>query len=116
MTNAVQPAPPGTDADEFRLDGYIALVTHAGRGIGAGIAAAFARAGADVALVARTAAELEDVAATVRAAGRSASVIPADLTDVNRAAQIVEHAVAEHGGAEAPTFPHDTPDLQVAKK
>ena len=97
MAHAVQSAPHGTGADEFRLDGYVALVTGAGRGIGAGIAGAYARAGADVALVARTAAELEDVAAAVRAAGRSASVIPADLTDVNRAAQIVERTIAEHG-------------------
>jgi 7-alpha-hydroxysteroid dehydrogenase len=88
---------PGQSADEFRLDGYVALITGAGRGIGAGIARAYARAGADVVLVARTAAELEDAAAAVRAAGRSASVIPADLTDVSRARQIVEGAIAEHG-------------------
>jgi 7-alpha-hydroxysteroid dehydrogenase len=97
MTQAVQSAPPGQGADEFRLDGYVALVTGAGRGIGAGIARAYAWAGADVALVARTSAELEDVAAAVRAAGRSASVIRADLTDVSRAVQIIERAIAGHG-------------------
>jgi 7-alpha-hydroxysteroid dehydrogenase len=47
--------------------------------------------------VARTVTDLGDVAAAVRALGRTASVIPADLTDVSRVAKLVERAIAERG-------------------
>jgi 7-alpha-hydroxysteroid dehydrogenase len=97
MTNGVGSTVPEQGLDEFRLDGYVALITGASRGIGAGIAQAFALAGADVALVARSASELEDVAAGIRATGRSASIIPADLTDMSEAARIVGRTMVEHG-------------------
>jgi 7-alpha-hydroxysteroid dehydrogenase len=47
--------------------------------------------------VARTVTELGDVAASVRALGRTASVIPADLTDVPRVVKLVDRAIAERG-------------------
>ena len=48
--------------ERFRLDGKVAIVTGAGRGIGAATAVALAEAGADVLLAARTEAQLEEVA------------------------------------------------------
>jgi NAD(P)-dependent dehydrogenase (short-subunit alcohol dehydrogenase family) len=82
----------------FSLDGKKALITGASRGIGAAIAAAYARSGADVALVARSADGLEATADTVRDAGRKAVVLPADVTDSHAVAEMVDAAVAGLGG------------------
>ncbi|HZS31892.1 MAG TPA: SDR family oxidoreductase [Methylomirabilota bacterium] len=66
-------------APAFRLDGRVALVTGASRGIGRAIALALARAGADVALAARKLPDLEAVAEAIRAEGRRALAVPAHL-------------------------------------
>ncbi|MGI9478410.1 MAG: SDR family NAD(P)-dependent oxidoreductase [Hyphomicrobiaceae bacterium] len=65
----------------FQLNDRTALVTGAGRGLGVGIAHGLAQAGADVVLVARTAAEIEAVAADINAAGGRARPIVLDVTD-----------------------------------
>jgi 7-alpha-hydroxysteroid dehydrogenase len=83
--------------DAFRLDGKVAIVTGAGRGIGASIARTFADAGANVVLTARTKEQLDEVAADVRAAGREALVIPADVNDNDVLADIVARTAAELG-------------------
>jgi len=84
--------------DAFRLDGKVAIVTGAGRGIGASIARTFADAGANIVLTARTKDQLDEVAADVRAAGREAFVIPADVNDNDALQEIVARTVAELGG------------------
>lgn len=66
----------------FRLDGKRALVTGAGRGIGAACAVALADAGADVTLVSRTSKEIEALANEIRAKGGKAHAVMLDVTDV----------------------------------
>ena len=63
------------------LQGKLALVTGASRGIGAATAEALGRAGAHVILVARTGGGLEEVEERIHAAGGSATIAPLDLTD-----------------------------------
>lgn len=67
--------------DKFRLDGQVAVVTGAGKGIGRAIALGLAEAGADVAVASRTQADLDAVAAEIRALGRQALPLVTDATD-----------------------------------
>jgi 7-alpha-hydroxysteroid dehydrogenase len=83
--------------DRFRLDGQVAVVTGAGRGIGAGTAVALAEAGADVVISSRTDAQLKEVAERIEAAGRRAVVVPADLADLDAVAGLATTAFDELG-------------------
>ena len=81
---------------QFRLDGRVALVTGASRGIGRAVALTLAQAGCDVALAARRAPDLEAVAEEVRALGRRALAVPAHLgrrPDVDRLFDAVQDAL-----------------------
>lgn len=65
----------------FRLEGRAALVTGAGRGLGAEMAVALGEAGAEVLLMSRTVGDLEQVAARIAAAGGRARTLVCDVTD-----------------------------------
>jgi NAD(P)-dependent dehydrogenase (short-subunit alcohol dehydrogenase family) len=81
----------------FDLSGRKAFITGASRGIGRAIALAYAEAGADVALVSRSAESLAEVAAEVKALGRQAAVIPCDVTDRDAVAAAVQRGIEELG-------------------
>jgi NAD(P)-dependent dehydrogenase (short-subunit alcohol dehydrogenase family) len=82
----------------FSLAGSRALVTGASRGIGRSIALGYARAGADVALLARSKRGLEEVAAEARAFGQAVAVISCDVTDEQSLARAVPRVIEELGG------------------
>ena len=84
---------------ERALQGRVALVTGASRGIGAACAVALAEAGASVAIAYGSRRDAADsVAEQVRSHGGAAAVLDADLADAAAAAALVERAIAELGG------------------
>jgi 7-alpha-hydroxysteroid dehydrogenase len=84
-------------AELFRLDGRVALVAGAGRGIGAAGAIALAEAGADVAVLSRTAAQIDAVAEQIHGLGRRAVAIPTDVSDPDAVAAAVARSMQELG-------------------
>jgi NAD(P)-dependent dehydrogenase (short-subunit alcohol dehydrogenase family) len=76
----------------FRLDGKRALVTGGGRGIGLAAASALAQAGAEVTLLARTAAEIEAAAQAITARGDKAAALQLDVTDLAAVRRIIAAA------------------------
>jgi 2-deoxy-D-gluconate 3-dehydrogenase len=84
-------------SEMFRLDGRRALVTGAGQGLGRGMALGLAAAGADVVCVDRDAPGVEETAALVRAAGRQAWSLAADLADRALLLAMADAAEAQAG-------------------
>jgi len=81
----------------FDMGGRVAIVSGAGRGIGAASAIALAEAGADVAILARSMDQLENVAATIRSLGRRAIAIRCDANEADEVTQAVQRTVDELG-------------------
>ncbi len=82
----------------FSLADKVAIVTGASRGIGRAIAVAFAEAGADVAVAARTEQDLETLAKEIEALDRRALVVPTDVTQRDSIQALIERTVEDLGG------------------
>jgi len=83
--------------DRFSMAGTVAVVTGAGRGIGAATAVSLAEAGADLVISARTVEQLAEVATSIESLGRKAVVVPADLSDLDAVAALVDRAREAYG-------------------
>jgi len=83
--------------NDFSLEGQVAIVTGAGRGIGRAIAHAFSRAGADLALASRTEEEITRTAEEVLELGHRAIPMVADVSDPEAVQRLVDATVSELG-------------------
>lgn len=82
----------------MQLNGKVALITGAGRGIGKAMAIGFAREGADIVAVSRTSAQVEEAAREVKASGRRALAIKADVSRLNDVRSMAEQVQHRFGG------------------
>jgi 3-oxoacyl-[acyl-carrier protein] reductase len=82
----------------FPLAGKVAVVTGAGRGIGRAIALGYAQAGAALCCAARTSAEIEQTAQTIRRQGGQALAVTTDVTDLVAVERMMAATVAAFGG------------------
>lgn len=92
------PAEPSAIAPRFRLDGRVAVVTGASKGIGASIARALAEAGARVVVSSRKQDAVDEVAHAIVAAGGEAIAVAANVGRLDEARALVDRTAAHWGG------------------
>jgi NAD(P)-dependent dehydrogenase (short-subunit alcohol dehydrogenase family) len=99
-----------SDFPSFALDGQVALVTGAARGLGRAISLTLAHAGADVALGLRDVDTGGDLAEEIEAMGQRALRLQMDVTDLDQVARAVDEAVAGLGRRRLPRLAGRLPD------
>ena len=82
------------------LEGKVAIITGAGRGIGRAICLEFARAGAMVVAAARNVSEIEETAALIRNEGGTALAVPVDVLDIGRIEEMLRTTLGAFGKAD----------------
>jgi len=83
--------------DKFKLTDKVAIITGAGRGVGKGIALAFAEAGADIVCASRSLEQIEATATEIRKRDRKAVVFQADVRDAEQVENMVKKTIEEFG-------------------
>jgi NAD(P)-dependent dehydrogenase (short-subunit alcohol dehydrogenase family) len=83
--------------DSFKLDGKVAIITGAGRGLGRAMAVKFAETGADIVAAARTQSQLDETADAVRKTGRKCLIVPTDVTVSAQVNTLAEATIKEFG-------------------
>lgn len=83
--------------DALKLDGKVAIITGAGRGLGRAMAVKFAEAGADIVAASRTQAQLDETAELVRKTGRKCLIVPTDVTNSAAVNAMAAAALKEMG-------------------
>ena len=81
-----------------RLEGKVAIITGAGRGIGRATAKVFAAEGAKVAIVSLSPANIDEVVADIKSAGGVAPGVPTDVSDADQIKAAIEMVAATWGG------------------
>jgi NAD(P)-dependent dehydrogenase (short-subunit alcohol dehydrogenase family) len=83
--------------DALKLDGRIAIVTGAGRGLGRAMAVKMAQAGADIVAASRTRAQLDETASAIAKTGKKCVIVSTDVTDSGQVGAMVAEAIREFG-------------------